>query len=360
MQLSGRGGDYTLQHVGYHRLPPGAIVEGEVADHDLLAAHVKEFWDSHSFKGKNVVLGVGNGRVVTRIIQFPRMDPQDLESAIGFEAQDHIPMPLEEAVLDHVVLGPAGEGSDLDNVLIVAADRGMISRYASAVRTGGLRPVGVDVKALALTRSTLPEEVFEDGSAVLLIDVGTEISNLVVVQGETPTLARFLPVGLAAFVATASETADIPEDEAERHVLDPRVRLGGPVEEEPREIEGFEGEAASEGETAEIEDFDPALVYDVRRGLEEVAQELAEEMQRSVDYHHSQLGAREVSRVVVSGEGALIPGLEGYLGELLGLEARRGNPVAKVAANKSNVTDEQLRVMEPVLAVAFGLAMEGE
>lgn len=358
VQLSGRGGDYTLQHVGYHRLPPGAIVEGEVADHDLLAAHVKEFWDSHSFKGRNVVLGVGNGRVVTRIIQFPRMDPQDLESAIGFEAQDHIPMPLDEAVLDHVVLGPAGEGSDLDNVLIVAADRGMISRYASAVRTGGLRPVGVDVKALALTRSALPEEVFEDGSAVLLVDVGTEISNLVVVQGEAPTLARFLPVGFEAFVAAASETADLPEDEAERHVLDARVRLGGPVEEEPRELEG--PEAAPAGETAEMEDFDPALVYDVRRGLEEVAQELAEEMQRSVDYHHSQVGAREVSRVIVSGEGALIPGLESYLGELLGLEARRGNPAAKVAANRSNVSDEQLRVMEPVLAVAFGLAMEGE
>ncbi len=365
VQISGRGGDYTLQHVGYHRLPPGAILEGEVADHDLLAAHVREFWESHSFKGKNVVIGISNGRVIVRIIQFPRMEPEDLKSAIGFEAQDHIPMPLEEAVLDHVVLGPVGEGSDLDNVLIVAADREMVSRYASAVRAGGLRPVGVDVKALSLTRSTLPEDVFEDGSAVLLVDVGTEITNLVIVQEGMPTLARFLSVGFAAFVGTVSETSDLAEEDAEKHILSRRVGLGGPVEEAPGELESpAEGEVGEEAEggmeAREGEDFDPALDYDVRRGLEEVAQELAEEMQRSIEYHYSQMGTREVSRVVVSGEGALIPGLEVYLGELLGIEGRRGNPVARVVANKSNVSDEQLRIMEPVLAVAFGLAMEDE
>ena len=47
VQLSASGGNYTLRHVGYHRLPPGAIIEGEVADHDLLAAEIKEFWSSH-------------------------------------------------------------------------------------------------------------------------------------------------------------------------------------------------------------------------------------------------------------------------------------------------------------------------
>jgi type IV pilus assembly protein PilM len=45
---------------------------------------------------------------------------------------------------------------------------------------------------------------------------------------------------------------------------------------------------------------------------------------------------------------------------LLGLATHRGNPVAKLAANRSNISDEQLGAMEPVLAVAFGLAMEGE
>jgi type IV pilus assembly protein PilM len=345
VQVSGSGGGYTLQHVGYHRLPPGTILDGEVADHDLLAAEIKEFWDSHSFQGKSVTLGVSNQKVVVRLLDFPRMRPEDLQGAISFEAQDHIPMPLDEAVLDYVVLGPREERSDLDRVLVVAAQREMISRYTSAVRSGGLRPAGVDVKALSLTRSTLPDPFFGDEGAVLLLDVGAEITNLVVADRGNPVLTRFVPVGLGDFVAAVMELADLPEDEAERQALDPRVRLGSEqdVETDPDE-----------------ESFDPAVVYDVRRGLEGAAQTLADEVQRSIEHHHSQEAAREVSRVLLSGEAALIPNLDGYLGELLDVPTGRGDPVEKLSANRSNISDEQLRAMEPVLAVAFGLAMEEE
>ena len=345
VQLAEAGGGYVLRHVGYHRLPPGVIVEGEVADPELLGAEIKEFWSSHSFKGKSVVLGVANQRVIVRLLNFPRMEQEDLKSAISFEAQDHIPMSLDEAVLDYVVLGPQAEGSDLDRILVVAAHKEMLAGYTSAVHTGGLRPAGVDVKALSLTRSTRPETFFDE-EATLLLDVGTELSNLVVVQGGGPTLTRFIPIGLDDLVRSVSEAADLPEDEAEKQALDPRSRLG------------YEGEEEVGG--AEDVDFDPALVYDVRRGLEEAVQTLAEDVQRSIEYHHSQPDSLEVSRVFVSGEGALVSGFDVYFGELLGIPAHRGNPVGKLAYNRSNVSDEQLGAMEPVLAVAFGLAMEDD
>jgi type IV pilus assembly protein PilM len=353
VQISTGGGSYTLRHVGYHRLPPGTIVEGEVADHDLLAAEIKEFWSSHSFKGKSVILGVANQKVVVRLLDFPRIeDPEDLKSAIGFEAQEHIPMPLEETVLDHLVLGPQGEGSDLDRILVVAADREMIGRYASVLRAGGLRPEGIDVKALSLTRSTLPETFFGEEGAVLLLDVGTELTSLAVAQGPNPTLTRFIPLGLGDFVGAVADAADLPEDEAEKQALSPRASLG-------QALGGAEEDSEDTGEDQEG-DFDPALVYDVRRGLEETTQALAEEVQRSIEYHHSQVGSREVAQVLISGEGALVPGLDVYLGELLGVATHRGNPAAKLSANRSNVSDEQLGAMEPVLAVAFGLVMEDE
>jgi type IV pilus assembly protein PilM len=347
VQISDAGGEYVLQHVGYHRLPSGTILDGEVADHDLLAAEIREFWDSHSFNGKAVSLGVSNQKVVVRLLDFPHMEQAGLQGAISFEAQDHIPMPLDEAVLDYVVLGPREERSDFDRVLVVAAQREMISRYTSAVRAGGLRPTGVDVKALSLTRSTLPDSFFGDEGAVLLLDVGTEITNLVVADQGNPVLTRFLPVGLVDFVAAVVELADLPEDEAERLALDARVRLGS-ERDEARETEAEEG------------GFDLALVYDVRRGLEGAALTLADEVQRSVEHHRSQDAAHDVSRVLLSGEAALIPNLESYLGELLDVPTSRGNPVEKLSANRSNISDDQLRAMEPVLAVAFGLAMEEE
>lgn len=350
VQVSRSGDDFALRHVGYHRLPPGAVVDGEVADVELLGAEIREFWSSHSFKGKSVILGVANGRVVVRLLDFPRMEEADLRSAITFEAQDHIPMSLDEAVLDYVVLGPQAEGSDLDRILVVAAHRAMIGDYTAALRAGGLKPEGIDVKALALTRSALPETFFDEG-ATLLVDVGTELTNLAITQGSNPTLTRFIPSGLDRFVEAVSEAADLPEELAEKEALNPRVRLSSEPE-------------AAEAPTQEIvnqeEELDPALVYDVRRGLEEAVQALAEDVHRSIEYHHSQPGTREVSQAFVSGEGALIPGLDAYLGELLGVRTHRANPVEKLGANRSNISDEQLAAMEPVLVVALGLALEDE
>lgn len=351
-QVTKGGGDYTLQHVGYRRLPPGTIVEGEVADHDLLASEIEEFWSSHDFKGNSVVIGISNQKVVARLLDFPRMDPEDLESAIGFEAQDHIPMPIDEAVLDHVVLGPQEEGSDIDRILIVAAQRDMVSRFTSAVRTAGIRPVGVDVKALSLMRSTLPETVFDEG-ATLLLDVGTEITNLAVSQGGSPTMTRFIIGGSDQFVQTIAEVAGIEQEDADKHLMNPNLRIGDYPEDETLELEAEDTE-----ENEPDDDLDPALMFDIRRGLEDSVQVMAEDVQRSVEYHYSQPGALEVSRVFVSGEGALVKGLDGYVGELLGIPAQKSAPLQKLAANRSNVSDQQLQFMEPVLAIALGLAIE--
>jgi type IV pilus assembly protein PilM len=353
VQISESGGSYTLQHVGYRKLPPGAVSEGEVADGDLLAAELKEFWSSHSFKGKTVYLGVANQKVVVRLLDFPRMSPDDLKGAIGFEAQDHIPMPIDEAILDYMVLGPQGEGSNLDRILIVAAQKDMISRYATAIRAAGLRPQGIDVKALSLVRSTLPGALFDDEGATLLLDIASEISSLVVTQGGNPTLTRFIPGGSGYLAQAIADAADLPEEEAERQLMNPRVRIGPDAESAGISLDKDGDDVAEDGD-----DFDLALMYDVRRGLEDAVQTLAEDVQRSVEYHYSQPGSREVTQIIVSGEGALVNGLDAYLGELLGVAARRGAPFQKLSGNRSNVPDEQLRVMEPVMAVALGLSLE--
>ena len=156
------------------------------------------------------------------------MEPEDLQSAIVFEAQDHIPMPIEDTVLDHVVLGRRQEQPELDRILLVAAQKGMISRYTSALRVAGLRPVGIDVKALALLRSTLPDSLFEDEGATLLLDIGAEITNLVVTQGSVPTLARFTPGGTNLFTRAISEATDLPEEEAAKYLMNPAVSVGAP------------------------------------------------------------------------------------------------------------------------------------
>ena len=142
-------------------LAPGVITDGEVRDPEQLAGVLRELFASHKL-GKSVRLGVANQRVVVRTIQLPLIeDPGELDAAMRFRAQDEIPMPLDEAVLDHRVLGKRNgpEGDRQMEVLAVAARRDMVISHAPGYAQGGTgasrhRPLGLrnDPRALVSTR----------------------------------------------------------------------------------------------------------------------------------------------------------------------------------------------------------------
>ena len=137
-------------------LDPGAFHEGEVLDSDGLAAALRDLFAEHKL-GKRVRLGVGNQRVVVRTVRLPAIeDPKELEAAVRFQAQEQMPMPLDQAVLEHQVVGgvPAEEGQPPQiDVIVVAARRDMISSFVETIRRAGLEPVGVDLSAFGMIRA---------------------------------------------------------------------------------------------------------------------------------------------------------------------------------------------------------------
>ena len=106
---------------------------------------------------KQVRLGVGNQRVVVRTFRLPAIeDPKEMEAAVRFQAQEQIPMPLDQAVLEHQVVGgvPAEEGSEPQvDVVVVAARRDMVCSFLEPLRRAGLEPVGVDLSAFGMIRA---------------------------------------------------------------------------------------------------------------------------------------------------------------------------------------------------------------
>ena len=125
-------------------LPKGAFAEGEIKDPEALTAALKSLFAEHKL-GRDVRLGVANQAVVVRTLKLPLIeDEKELDAAIRFQAHDQIPMPLDQAVLDHRVLRrqPGPEGERQMDVLVVAARRDMISSLLDALRDAGLSPQG--------------------------------------------------------------------------------------------------------------------------------------------------------------------------------------------------------------------------
>ena len=98
------GGSPSLVRAATESLGPGLFHEGEVVDVDGLADRVKAFFREHDLP-KRIRLGVASQKIALRVLELPAIDnEQELEAAIRFQAQEELPMPLEQAVLDYHVL----------------------------------------------------------------------------------------------------------------------------------------------------------------------------------------------------------------------------------------------------------------
>ena len=257
-------------------LDAGVFHEGEVLDPDRLAEALKDLF-SGSKLPKQVRLGVGNQRVVVRTVRLPAIeDPKEMEAAVRFQAQEQIPMPLDDAILEHQVVGgvPAEEGEAPQvDVIVVAARRDMIASFLEPLRRAGLQPVGFDLTAFGMIRA--------------LAGRGESSST----NGEDPTQR---PAARSS-TATSVTSPISPWPEADP-VSSPGYRkpaLRRPSG--PRNVPRPPGEHATQwidfvGLRRPVEEVegDPETIGSVRRLLEEGVTALLDEMRLSLDYYSAQ------------------------------------------------------------------------
>ena len=220
---TGRQG-HTLLAVSARALPDGLMFEGEVVDIDGLAAELKTFWKAAGFTGKKLSVGIANQKIVVRTMEFPIIDPKELRAAIEFQAQESIPIPLDEAILDFQVLSTTpgdAEGGGRQQVLIVAAQRDMIDQFMQVARKAGLTVDGIDLQAFALMRSVAPPVAFVDqgapqaDGASALINIGAGISNLIVASAGTPQFTRVVNLGYESLVQALMQNRGLTHQEAD-------------------------------------------------------------------------------------------------------------------------------------------------
>lgn len=327
-------------------LPAGAFHEGEVTDADSLAEALKALFAEHRLS-KQVRLGIGNQRVVVRTLRLPAIeDPNELEAAVRFQAQEQIPMPLDQAVLEHQVVGgvPAEEGAVPQvDVVVVAARRDMVSSFLEPLRRAGLEPVGVDLSAFGMIRALAgveghagvvengganggqPGEATRPDQAVLYCNLG-DVMNLAVARGRSCLFTRVSMLGLEAIAARLSGERGLSAEHAAKWLS--HVGLEHPLE----EIEG-----------------DAETVACARRVLEEGVTGLVDELRLSLDYYAAQESAVPVARIVLCGPGSAIAGMVARMEE--GLDLSMG--VSRPAALAGYDEDAAARLTLP-----YGLALE--
>jgi type IV pilus assembly protein PilM len=323
--VQGAPGQVAVSAAAYATLPAGAVRDGEVVNVEAVATTLREMFGRHKL-GKRVRIGVANQRIAMRTIDLPAInDAKQIASAVRFSAQDHIPMPLDQAVLEHQVLGPVDTpDGPRTRVVVVAARRDMIDRLLEAIKQAGLQPQGIDLSAFAMIRALHRAEV---SGTVAYVNIGG-VTNLAIATGPICVFARVVGTGTESIANELAERRGLTLEHAEGWLA--HVGLEEPVE----EIEG-----------------DSAIITQARAALSDGARRIGDEIRNSIDFQAMREGSDAAESVVLTGPSLAIPGFCQEVGSGLGLPFETGLvPEAKVGGFGG--------IHPGKLAVAAGLTVE--
>jgi len=308
-------------------LPADAVRSGEVREINTVAAAIRRLWAEGGFKTRNVVLGLGNQRVIARDLTVPKMSLQQIRESLPFQVQDMLPVPVNEALLDFYPISEGqAETGPVVNGLLVAAIKESVMANVNAVRQAGLTPVHVDLIPFALTR-VLAKGALGRGT-VALVDIGASTTNVVITNGGVPQFVRMIPAGGEDITRALMNVLEISPQQAEGFKRARGLTPAGSLPEQERRA------------------------ADVAR---DSAGELLGGLRNTLNYYANSHPHEQLQGIVLSGGGSRLLGLTQALGELTRLPIIPADPFAAVEISKN--LRKSIAGNEMAMTVSLGLAV---
>jgi type IV pilus assembly protein PilM len=339
-RVTNNGGSPQLLQVARAQLADGVVVGGELRDIETLAQTLKELFAKHKLPKKGIRLGIANNRIGVRTFEIAGIDDEkQLANAIKFRAQETLPIPLEEAVLDWQLLSEWTDeetGQTVRRVLLVVAYRELVERYVLACKKAGISVAGIDLEAFAMLRALAEPPAADSAPATgaqVVVNVGHDRSTFAVSDGRVCEFTRVLGWGGQNLSVAIARALDITPSEATpiKHVLS-LVAQSAPPEGISPEALG----AAREAVTRELQSF-------------------ARELVSSLRFYQNQPGSLGIGQLVLTGGSAHLPGFADELHRLIGVPVTVGDPLNRVAIPKKFREPEYALGS---LTVAIGLGIE--
>jgi len=319
---------YALQSFGMKPLPPEAIVDGALMNSTAIVQATQELVSELRIKQKEVAIGVSGHSVIIKKISMPRMTQEELEESIQWEAEQYIPFDVKDVNIDTQILNPeADDATGQMDVLLVAAKKDMINDYTTVVSEAGLIPAVVDVDAFAVQNMFSSNYDVPDRT-IVLINAGASVVNINILSGGITVFTRDVTIGGNQFTEEIQKQLNVSFEEAEA------LKTGG-------------GHSESEA----------VVPHEVERVMVTVAEQVAGEIQRSLDFYASTAADPHFSRVFLSGGTAKIPALFKTIESRVGVPVEIMNPFKAIEVDERRFDPAFITEVAPMAAVAVGLAL---
>lgn len=309
----------TSGTVGFTGNTPDKMVE-EI-EFNNLAELIKKIAKQIKISSSAINLGIPERLVFTRIIKFPYLTDEEIVSAIKWEAEQYIPIPLEEAVVEHVILEKREKTAEV-YVLLIAVPKVVVERYVKIIRLANLNPVAAESELVAQARSIAP-----DLGTSLILDIGSMATNMGIIKDGRLFFTRSIPIAGEAFTRAVSQSMGLREDQAE-------------------EYKKTYGLTANE------------LEGKIKASLDPVVRMIADEVKKAIHFYQTEGQVDIPTSVVLTGGSSSLPQVQTFFTDLLNMETVIGNPFSKITLDPE--TKENLIPFQSYYAGAVGLSMREE
>jgi type IV pilus assembly protein PilM len=324
-ELNREGKGFSLRSagaVGYSGPTVDANLTDEKAMADL-AEVIKKLFRDAKINSKDVSISLPETQVFTRVMQFPLLTDSEIASAVKWEAEEYIPIPIKDAIIEHQIIDRLENASPPQVlVLLVAVLRSLVENYIAICNKAGLNVVGVETELISIVRSLAPVD-----KAALVVDFGARSTDIAITKNGQLYFSRSVPTAGDAFTRAVAQSLGVNVQQAEEY-----KRTYGLSE---NQLEGKVG-----------------------RALAPIFKVVAGEIKKAIHYYQLNIKGETPTLVVISGGTAGLPGAAPMLTNLLGIEVTIGTPFAKVKVDVAAA--QNLANYAPLYSAAVGLAMRGD
>nr|WP_306671149.1 pilus assembly protein PilM [Endozoicomonas sp. SESOKO1] len=326
LELGLRGSGYRVEAFGVEPLPPGAVVENNIHDVDIIGEAIARAISQSRTGLKNAAVAVSGSAVITKTIDMDAsLSEDEMETQITVEADQYIPYAMDEVAIDFEVQGLNEKNPERVEVLLAACRRDNVEMREEALRLGGLTARVIDVEAFAMERAC---ELIEDQ-----LDLPDQDPVLAVVDiGATKTTLNVISRGKTVYTREQLFGGRQLTDEIQR-------RYGLTPEEAEK--------AKRKGRLPD--DYEPEV-------LEPFRETVVQQVSRSLQFFYSSSQFNDVDVIALVGGSASISGMAEMIQDKLGVTTRLANPFAGMSM-AGRVDTDQLASKAPSLMIACGLAM---
>lgn len=280
---------------------------------------VSKLFKAAGVSGRDVAIALPENLVFTRTIRLPLLTDQEVASAIKWEAEQYIPMPIKEAIVQHQIISRVEKGGPPEVVvLLVAAPRVLVEKYVSVVTEAKLNVVAVETELISMVRALAPAN-----QTALLIDFGSRSVDIAIAKNGAFAFSRSIPSAGEALTRALTQSLGVSAQEAE-------------------EYKRAYGLSSSQ------------LEGKIKGALEPIVRGLVDEIKKAIHFYQSEEKGDVPLSTIISGGTAGMPELLSYLSSALASEVVIANPFTKLQVDAGTWT--HIAPYAPLYSVAVGLA----